>query len=71
MRLYVSLKDLKEGSPSLKDGGLAWNVEESLRQSTSRLMLEASVGRTKEGSRFCGFTVAGCGKKRQIRSLDL
>ncbi len=71
MRLYVSLKDLKEGSPSLKEGGLSWNVEESLRQSTTRLMLEASVRRTKEGSRFCGFSVAGREKKRQIRSLDL
>ncbi len=71
MRLYVSLKDLKEGSPSLKEGGLSWNVEESLRQSTSRLMLEASVRRTKEGSRFCGFSVSGHEKKRKIRSLNL
>ncbi len=71
MRLYVSLKDLKEGSPSLKEGGLAWNVEESLRQSTSRLMLEASVGKSKEGSRFRGLPVAGSGKKMQIRGLNL
>ncbi len=71
MRLYVSLKDLKEGSPSLKEGGLAWNIEEALRHSTSRLMLEASVGKPKEGSRFCGLPVTGSETKRQIRCLDM